>query len=239
MTKFKIKEKYNAKIYLDDDVAPIFEGCLYTHLKKDRVIMFQSDLLDYYIDFELFFFPIYNYHVLNKSVEQRIRGLSKVKKFFSAKKMRIVSDNFDDIDYIFTFPLPNEEKQVLDFWIEELGKLKEIEDYYSIRFELQWINDLDELRRTYIAIDEIYCGIIMQNNCYRIMAIDEQPPDVEDFYDPFTLEEGNIKLDEINIHNIRFKPYRISLIPKNNKVDYIYEEGILCLPCCCTFIVER
>lgn len=61
-------------------------------------------------------------------------------------------------------------KTMFEFWLSGMKKLKAIEEYYEIEFELQIVYDPDELDALYEAIDFVYDGMMLRklrNNITR------------------------------------------------------------------------
>lgn len=54
---------------------------------------------------------------------------------------------------------------MLEFWTFGLSKLKEIEEYYEIKFKLAPLSGSDKVMELYDSIVFVYNGIMLNENC--------------------------------------------------------------------------
>ena len=53
----------------------------------------------------------------------------------------------------------SDEKRKIEIWIDGLEKMRALEEYYEVVFDLEWIQGWESIRELYEAIDIVYNGI--------------------------------------------------------------------------------
>lgn len=114
-----------------------------------------------------------------------------------------------------------------------MKKLKAIEEYYEIEFDLQVVSDPNELNDLYDAIDFVYDGMMFRENCGITLPGDLFEEDFE-IKEPMLFEENKIiHLKDRVIQGFVFRPYRSAWLP--GKVKFAGKSGsdIVRIPGCC------
>lgn len=237
---------YQAQLYIDNCIVPCFDG---------EVIEYYRDEIDRYefrntnIDIDLVLIngsPLQigmSIHVMDSLVEKRISDLRIVKNILEAKTfyLRNISDETRH-----TIRIPINESfyrwqsnrkfyKICDEWLDSLEKLKAIEEYYSIKFELEPIEGEESVRDFYHAVDFVYSGTTMQQNSYiscprtRTLKIGNMVLDAPVFLETIPKD----KREHLIIHGITFETDRSYVVPKKIKK----KGGDLIIPICCECIV--
>lgn len=127
---------------------------------------------------------------------------------------------------------------MLEYWTENLEKLLAIEKYYEIQFSLQYIEGEDNLINLYTAIDNVYDGISMNNNCFITLSGGHFDDNIE-INEPFLFQENtNISLPEEVIHNYTFHPYKSYVLPGIIYTKGTTSDDIIEVSACCQYIIE-
>lgn len=122
------------------------------------------------------------------------------------------------------------------FWLEGMNKLKDIEEYYEIKFDLKHVSDEEELNQLYKAIDAVHDGIKQKRNCSVTLPADAINEDLK-IKEPVIFEEHKpIPLKSQIIQGVVFKPYCSYLLPCKIKKK---KQGEYILPACCEYTVEK
>ena len=111
--------------------------------------------------------------------------------------------------------------------------------YYEIEFELQIVYDPDELDALYEAIDFVYDGMMLRENCEITLPGNLFEEDFE-IEEPVLFEENKIiPLKDRVIQGVVFRPYRSAWLPGKVKFAGKSENDIVRIPGCCEYrIVE-
>ena len=130
-------------------------------------------------------------------------------------------------------------KNMFDFWLSGMKKLKAIEEYYEIEFHLHKVSDPDTLNDLYEAIDIVYDGMTLQKNCEISVPGNLFDEDLE-IDEPVLIEENKvIPLQDRVIQGVVFRPYRSIWLPGKVKFAGKSASDIVRLPGCCEYrIVE-
>ena len=239
----------DASLFIDSKVMPVSKGEITTFFWEDsEKYFFQSEYIDvfaFYYKGNLVHFDI-GYHVLDTKVDTRIDNLLFVQKCLNSQTMSIA---FQDTEYKnLILPCGNpcglwkskeENLDKIDFWLDGMRKLKEIEDFYDIRFLLTRVDGIDELNELYSNIDFVYDGITMNSNC--TISIPGGFVD-EDIYilEPTLFEENvELPLADRHIHGIVFRPTTSMLLPGTIRVAGTTEKDIIKLDACCLYEVVQ
>lgn len=90
---------------------------------------------------------------------------------------------------------------MFEFWLSGMKKLKAIEEYYEIEFELQIVSEPDELDALYEAIDFVYDGMMLRENCEITL-----PGNL--FEEDFEIEE-RCYLKRIRLYLLKIELYKV------------------------------
>ena len=240
------RRAYKARLYIDNSVFPIITGEVTEYYwNEESRYLFESDYIvvgvrlisDQVVSYEV------GYHVLDKTVDERINSFQLVKKVLDSDKMTIQIDNSSSMRI--ALPESNSSDmwiskkyvtEMFNFWYSGMEKLKAIEEYYDIKFNLKYVSGEQELNQLYNAIDFVYDGINLQENCVVTVAANLVKEDMEIEYPIFFEENEEIPLRTLVIQGVEFKPYRSSLLPCTIKRQ---KKGIIRIPACCEYRVVK
>lgn len=234
---------YDAHLYVENSLFPITSGTITEFYRDEHSrYLFESDYIVAEIRMvsnRVFSYEI-GYHIWDKTVEERLQGFKLVKQVLDSKNVSFCIDN--DSKMVIRLPKTNHntmwrsKKYVTDmfyFWYDGMQKLKDIEEYYEICFDLKQVAGQEELNQLYEAIDIVHAGIKVQENC-AVTYSDDFEFDGIDY--PISLEGGKpITLQNRYIQGITFTPYTITLLPcKKAKRKH----GLLEIPACCEYRID-
>lgn len=241
---------YKAKLYVDNTIFPLIPGevtefyCnnLTRYLFESKYITVEA----VYNQNELNEFEI-GYHILDRRVSERLDHFELVRKCLDADIVRVTVDN--ELGMQMTFPSGHPQKMwkgkqhvksMFEFWLSGMKKLKSIEKYYEIEFDLQIVNDPAELNDLYDSIDFVYDGIMLQENCEITLPGNLFDEDFE-IEEPILFEENMpIPLKDRIIQGFVFRPYRSAWLPSKAKFAGKNENDIVRIPGCCEYkIIEE
>ena len=95
--------------------------------------------------------------------------------------------------------------EMFDFGLSGLEKMKVIEEYYEIKFKLRYVSEANELNDLYDAIDIVYDGIMMKENCVITIPGNLVDEDIE-ISEPVLFEENKaLPLTDKVIHGVIFR----------------------------------
>lgn len=242
------RNEYPAKIYINNQQFPFCSGFIAQFFWNDidRYI-FCNDILHIFIEYKrekITRFEI-GYQVLDLSVKTRLRDFDTVISFLNSKQILIDIENesFQKLSIpVSTFmktlwTLKDEHLMMCSFWKHEMNKLKAIEEYYDITFKLKLVNGQDQINTLYQAIDFVYDGIMLQENCSITLPGNIFDDDLE-ITQPILLHENyEIPLNAQQIHNYTFKPNRSAILPCVANFKDKIETDIVRLPACCEYSI--
>ena len=241
---------YKAKLYIDDMIFPYIYGEVTEFYRNDDAkYIFESDYIEIFIAYNrnnLRAFEI-GYHILDRHVSERIEHFGFVRKCLDADSIRIVVENNQGLQM--SLPAGHPKKMwsckehingMFDFWLDGLKKLKLIEEYYEFEFKLNYVSDQKALNNLYEAIDIVYDGIMMNENCVITMPGDVIDEDLE-ISEPVLLEENKeLPLPDQIIQGVVFRPYRSALLPCKIAFSEKTKKDIIRIPACCEYrIIEE
>lgn len=243
------RHTYEANLYIDDVLFPLTEGKITEFYWNDIVrYIFENDYIvidAIYIKDRLNNFEI-GYHILDKHVSDRLENFRLVGKCLAADSIRIGVDNGLKLQMLLPSGHPGKMwkskqhvKTMFDFWVSGMKKLKAIEEYYEVEFQLHKVSDPDELNDLYEAIDIVYDGMTLQKNCEITVPGNLFEEDFE-IDEPVLFEEIKVlPLQDRVIQGIVFRPYRSVWLPGKVKFAGKSASDIVRLPGCCEYrIVE-
>lgn len=225
-------DNMNTEFYCNDMTRYLFEN---EYIIADAI--YRSNEL---CDFEI------GYHILDKRVSERLDHFELVRKCLDADIVRVAVENESGLQMIFStghsrkmWKSKQHVKTMFGFWLSGMKKLKAIEEYYEIEFELQIVSEPDELDALYEAIDFVYDGMMLRENCEITLPGNLFEEDFE-IEEPVLFEENKIiPLKDRVIQGVVFRPYRSALLPGKVKFAGKSENDIVRIPGCCEYrIVE-
>lgn len=241
------RRKYKAKLYIDENVFPTSVGEVIEFYWNDITrYFFKSEYIEaivMYDDMKLSLFEI-GFHVLNRTVSERLSGFEVVKDCLYSDNVRIVVENEAGMQISLPTGTPKDMWtskehviQMYEYWLDGMYKLKAIEEYYEIQFKLQRVANQDELDDLYQAIDFVYDGIVMNENCTITVPGNLVDEDI-DIDEPVLFEENKIiPLQDRIIQGIISRPYKSTLLPCSIKFVGKSEQDIIKMPGCCEYKV--
>ena len=243
------RHTYEGSLYIDDMLFPLTDGKITEFYWNDiaryifenaYIVIDMIYIKDHLNNFEI------GYHILDKRVSDRLDHFGLVGKCLDADSLRIAVDNEHKMQMLLPSGHPGKMwnsrqhvKNMFDFWLSGMEKLKAIEKYYEMEFQLHKVSGQDVLNDLYEAIDIVYNGMTLQQNCELTV-----PGDLfeEDFQidEPVLIEEKKaIPLQDRVIQGVVFRPYRSVWLPGKVKFAGKSAGEIVRLPGCCEYrIVE-
>lgn len=240
---------YTAKLYIDNMIFPLIIGEVTEYYCNDMTrYLFISRYIDIdvlYSNNELINFEI-GYHILDKRVSERLNNFELVRKCLDSREVRVAVDNELGLQLVCPagcsgkmWTNKQHVKTMFEFWLSGMNKLKAIEDYYEIEFDLKYVSDPNELNELYDAIDFVYDGIMLQENCEITLPGNLFDEDFE-IEEPVLFENNkDIPLPDRVIQGVVFRPYRSAWLPSKVKFSGKVDKDIVRIPGCCEYkIVE-
>ena len=129
--------------------------------------------------------------------------------------------------------------EMQEFWLEGLNKMRAIEEYYSIEFKLRHLEKPEEIEAMLGAVDVVYDGMCMQQNCEITLPGDLLDEDL--IVEEPTLFQENIPipLEDRVIHGVIFRPFRSAFLPCRAIFAGKNDSDIVHIPGCCEYqIIE-
>lgn len=243
------RQTYEAKLYVDNMIFPLISGEVTEFYCNDMTrYLFENDYVvaeaiykkDKLSEFEI------GYHILDRRVSERLEHFELVRKCLDADVIRVAVENESRLQMVFPcgrsrkmWKSKQHVKTMFEFWLSGMKKLKAIEEYYEIEFELQVVSDPNELNELYDAIDFVYDGIMLRENCEITLPGDLFEEDFE-ITEPILFEENKtIPLRDRMIQGFVFRPYRSAWLPGKAKFAGKSKNDIVRIPGCCEYkIVE-
>lgn len=241
---------YDAYLYIDDIVLPVEKGeVVEFYWENYEKFIFESEHIQIAIlalkgklnDFEI------GFRALELRVSDRILSFKNVQRILTAETIRVSFE--DSARRSFTLPSGTPGKMwerkalMLDmctFWYNGLEQLKAIEEFYEIEFALQYVSGEENVLALYRAIDLVYSGISLSQNCEISLpgGITEENVIITE---PIVFEdEIHIALEKVLIHGICFKPYKSWLLPGQIYMKGTKKDDVVKAAGCCVYkIVQK
>ena len=224
------RQYIKASLYINDEVFPLMEGDVDTFYRDEMErYQFYSDnvfLPLAYYEGKLVYIA-FGYKVLDLYADQRLNKLQTIHKLINSKKIDIVlqsrtmkkiSVETQQLEYI------TQQDISIDYWIEEMKKIREIEKHFGIRIKLKELKTPEETEATYRAVDVVYSGIHMKPNIWTNCP---QLDDDIDIQEPLLIASGeHTQLPCIAIHERVFTPKKVYLLPTHIKQE---EQASACI----------
>lgn len=236
------REKHPARLYIGYAERPLDGG--YVRLfEKDGEQMFFYD--NEYISLK--FTTVkkrpticgMGFHVFMSGVGERIAAFDKVRKLINAHMLRIEIDE----DAHRSFCLPNrggadEKKELLaeiDVCLDDMQKLRTIEEYYGIEFDIPYIDDRREVTELRNTLRIIFNGIAILPNCEITLTPNELEKEDTVCDEPVLMENVTIDMNDQLLFGSRFSPDKIWLLPDAEHADAAEPDQPIKRPGCCTY----
>ncbi len=240
---------YNAKLYVNNMIFPLIVGEVTEFYCNDMSrYLFESQYVvieAIYNKDKLIYFEM-GYHILDKRVSERLLHFDLVEKCLYADIIRVAVENQSGLQII--FPSGNSRemwksnqhtKTMFEFWLSGMKKLKAIEEYYEIEFELQPVSGSMELNDLYEAIDVVYDGMMLQENCEITLPGNLFEEDFE-ITEPVLFEENKtIPLKDRVIQGFVFRAYRSAWLPSKVMFAGKSEDDTVRIPGCCEYKIVK
>ena len=240
---------HKAHIHIDGNVLPFEVGEVTEFYWEDYDrFIFESEYI--FIDImtlnkELNYFDI-GFRVLDARVSDRLISFERVKRILTAVSIRVSLE--EDAHRSFVLPNSNPQKlwarkesvlEMCDFWRKGLEQLKAIEEFYEIEFELRYVTAGKDVADLYKAIDLVYAGIVISQNCEILLPGGIAEENVK-FDEPTVFEEEiATPFEELIIHNIHFVPYKSWLLPGTIYMKGTKKGDIVKAPGCCVYKIVK
>ena len=208
-----------AELYVNNELLPTMQG--------EMVIFYRNEIERYEFNGDNVYLPLaysegklayigFGYEVLDLYADQRLKKLQKIQKLVNAKKIEIILQ--DDKKQRITISSQELKKVTqqdisVDYWIEEMKKIQEIEKHFGTRIKLKTLKTPEETEETYRAVDVVYSGMQMKPNiCFQIDC--SKLDDDIDLQEPLLITSGDkTQLPCITIHECVFTPQQVYLLP--------------------------
>ena len=230
----------DASILINKNVMPIFKGIVKVYYWNDyETYIFRNEYIDLFVEYKGkrikdFWF---GYHVHDNTVYERIVHLNMVKSIFDASEIKICfNDRVISIKSSIKIVKQHnlETGELVSFFIDEMKKMKAIEDCYGISFALSVVNGMENINELNNSVDFVYDGIEGNANCEKLFRGGTLEEDVV-ISEPIFLEEGDIPLPIRKIYQYEFKPSITMLLPGVIKLKNSKTDEILRADCCCGY----
>ena len=239
------REIRSAFLYTDDSVMPLIKGEIIKFFWNDyEKFTFSSEYIEAIVIYEsktLIAFEI-GFHVLDRQVSARLSNFETVKKCVNANVVRILIEDLDHTNIVLPSGRPGsmwESKPYItarmDFWIAGLEKMRVIENYYDFEFHLKHIEGRDTLNKLYDAIDFVYDGIVMNQNCEITICGGFSDEDLILTEPVLYQKDVKIPLNDQIIHDVIFRPYISALLPGTIHVAGTSNNDIIRINACCLY----
>lgn len=233
-----LRAVYEARVYINNDIAPIDKGDLY-YSYWDDFDDYQFSCRNIRIDLRYYKKKLLNFGFLyestTNSVSYRIGEIEIILKFLKSERFTILFEDEDNKTIKLLVPHRvaecwNNTKDCISYysiWLEKLEQLSEIEKKYGIEFYYdQKMNSPD----LFVAIDSIYNGIKMKENF--ILPINTKDKKSFEFDCPTLLLDGDVpNISDINLLGYVFHPARSYALPGKYKVS-VFKKTVDLSICC-------
>ena len=237
-----------AQLSINKDVFPIETGKVVRFYQNDfDRYLYESK----YITIDIMSFKgkhmVMNigFSVQNRNVASRLGVFEKIQRVFTADSWKI---SFSDPDpMVMTFDL-NEDSIIkvlreetvsrYEIYREDLERLRLIEDFYEVEFELFRIppEKVNELQR---AIYDIYAGITMECNCEITLPSNLFGEEFElDSHMPLE-DDISAKMDPITLFGKTFVPSNSWILPFSTQTITHQVEGVISVPGCIRYAIKE
>ena len=240
---------YKAYLYINDIVLPLESGEIADFYWEDyERLIFENK----YIKVDII---IYNekldafeigFRALDLSVSDRLSSFERIKEVLTAESIRVQLDDPRHRSFILPSGKPGAMwtsksymLDIHDFWYGSLQKLNAIEGFYEIEFTLHPIAGGESTQALCQAIDSVYAGIIMAQNCDILLPGGIVDEDVT-FEEPTIFEnEIRVPFEDLDIQGIHFVPHRSWLLPGTIHMKGTTQGDIVNTPGCCTYRIVQ
>lgn len=236
---------YPAQLYLDNNCYPSSSGHIqHSYWEDIDRYFYTTNFMQIYIEYKkckVIDFKIC-YHIIDNSVDSRLKNFELLEKCFKSKNMIFKLDNPENkiitvtpSRYKTAWKDKDETFELLSFWHDSIKKLKYIETHYNITFLLKPITIHEDIISQYKVIDYIYNGIELKQNAEFIFQGNIFGNDCN-IDEPILLERNfDMPLDNLQLFNHCFRPKEITIIPCNLANNYKISTDTLHLPISCIY----
>lgn len=218
-------------------------------VKDNDLYLYESEYIDILFEFSKNVLKNFEmgYHVLDNCVTERLESFKKVEKCMNAKNFSFVLNNGNKQNMLSCHIGRSKKiwksreaiKEKMKMWVEELEKMRALEEYYGLSFKLEHLSGAEHIAELYTAVDYVYDGISMNQNCVFRMPgglfnediIIEQP----------TIFQENTLIDLPSrwIHGFEFIPDKTAILPGTLAFKNTTKEDIVVADMCCLYRVEK
>ncbi|MBC8612322.1 hypothetical protein H8739_01105 [Blautia faecis] len=244
------RETVEAELYIDENIFPYQKGKVtHNYWKDNDLYLYESEYIDILFEFSKNVLKNFEmgYHVLDNCVTERLESFKKVEKCMNAKNFSFVLNNGNKQNMLSCHIGRSKKiwksreaiKEKMKMWVEELEKMRALEEYYGLSFKLEHLSGAEHIAELYTAVDYVYDGISMNQNCVFRMPgglfnediIIEQP----------TIFQENTLIDLPSrwIHGFEFIPDKTAILPGTLAFKNTTKEDIVVADMCCLYRVEK
>lgn len=240
------RDTYDATIYVDLDCFSSFSGSV-IHYFRDQVDIyaFYNECVDLQINCVNSKIVGYflTYHVQCSDAKERESILKKVRRVFRAETILLKIEGLCDKE-IHTSDYTNAQDSSsslelyrIDYWIDEMRKIQEIENKYGIMIELKPFDDFESSIKLYEAVDNVYRGLIRERNCTVFFPPNKDASEDIEIDEIIPFGSGDISLPTLSIHGVLFYPKESYILPTTIKMSF-WKNNTIEVPACCVYGVE-
>ena len=239
------REFQEAELYIDGNVFPYQNGeIIHSYWNDMDRYLFTSEFVEILMEYSNSKLKIFEmgYHVLDRRVAERLIHFDIVKKCMNAQKFTILIK--DHVNKMLSCEIGqskkiwktrSDEKRKIEIWIDGLEKMRALEEYYEVVFDLEWIQGWESIRELYEAIDIVYNGIAMKANCIFRMPGDFSEEDILIEQPTVFQENKKIELPTKFIHGITFVPERTIVLPGMLHFENVPKGEFVEIEMCCQY----
>lgn len=243
------REIWEAGLYLDGNIFPYQTGrIIHSYWNDNDRYIFESEYIEILIEYsggELKVFEM-GYHVLDRTVSDRLMHFSIVQKCMATRSFSVVIKNVEH--KVLSCEIGRSRKlwksrkdtsQMIEIWLNGLEKMRALEEYYNLTFDLEWIQGQENIEELYNAVDIVYDGISMNQNCIFRMPGDFFDDDIVIDQPTIFQEVGKINLPVKWIQGISFVPEKTVILPGILPFKNASKDDIVVVDMCCLYRVGR
>ena len=239
------KETHAAHIHINKDVFPIIKGTV------NEYFWGGVDRFEFVSDYITIVFCLHDnklceigigYHVFDVSASARLQNLKMARQILSADTIKVYLEDLSHRVFSLPIGMLDSLKSDIEYaisqcdeCIDDIQKLRTIEEFYEINFKLAYIDDAKEIEELRTAIDLVYNGIAMVENCELTTRGGKLVEDVVIEEPTIIGKDKSILLPEKCIFGVSFVPSESWLLPGTIHFQGTTEKDIICAPGCCVY----
>ncbi len=242
------RKEYQASLFINNVVMPIDRGKVteYYWNEYDRFFYesqyIQADIVyknNVLLNYEL------GFHVLDNTVTQRLKSFENVERILYAGEIKIAINGNNNCSLHLSaeyedhmWASRNLVLSQMDMWRQEMEKMREIEEFYNVNFQLKTVIGKDKINELYGAVDFVHAGIALQENCDITLPGGIFNEDIS-IDEPVILEDNKeIPLPKRTIHNVNFAPYQSWLLPCTINFEDTKQSDTIKVPGCVRYKID-